>query len=185
MALSESVFAAESAVKRTWYGNCISTIVNQSDHQDKTIRRMTLVSVRPNRMAVPALFNEFDDVAKAFFGNNYRSVGRHFKPGVNVIEREEAFELQIALPGLNKEDFNLELNNNLLTLSVNKEWKAAEGEQVKRQEFGNYQLERSFRLGKMIDSSQVEASYENGVLVVALPKTEASKPRPARKIEIA
>lgn len=146
---------------------------------------MTLVSVKPNRMAAPALFNDFDSLLNEVFGSSYRPVTRNFKPGVNVIERDEAFELQVALPGLNKEDFNLELNNNLLTVSVNKERKATEGEEVKRQEFGNYQFEKSFRLSKAIDGSQVEASYENGVLVVALPKKEAAKPRPARKIEVA
>lgn len=146
---------------------------------------MTLVSVKPNRTIAPNLASDFDRVINEVFGQAHRPMTRAFKPAVNVIEREEDFVLQIAAPGLQKSDFEIELDKGLLTVKAKREWNAAEGETIKRQEFGNYHFERSFRLGKLIDMEQVDAAYEQGVLRIALAKKEEAKPRPARKIEVA
>lgn len=146
---------------------------------------MTLVTVKPNRTAAPSLFTDFDRVVNEVFGAAHRPVAtRAFKPAVNVLEREDNFVLQVAAPGLQKSDFEVELDKGLLTIKVERNWNAGEGETVKRQEFGNYRFQRSFRLGKLIDTENVEATYEQGILEVNLPKKEEAKPKPARKIEI-
>lgn len=146
---------------------------------------MTLVTVKPNRTTAPSLFTDFDRVVNEVFGAAHRPVARTFKPAVNVIERDDNFVLQVAAPGLQKADFEIELDNDLLTIKVEKDWNAGEGETIKRQEFGNYRFQRSFRIGKLIDTDKVEAAYEQGILHVNLPKKEEAKPRPARKIEVA
>lgn len=146
---------------------------------------MTLVKVNPNRTVAPDLSSDFGRVINEVFGQAHRPVARKFKPAVNVIEREDNFMLHIAAPGLQKSDFELKLDKGMLTIRAEKTWSPAEGETVKRQEFGSYRLERSFRLGKLIDTEQIDAAYEQGVLVVNLPKKEEAKPRPARRIEIA
>jgi HSP20 family protein len=147
---------------------------------------MTLVTVKPNRTAFPSLFTDFDRVVNEVFGAAHQPVAtRTFKPAVNVLEREDDFVLQVAVPGLQKSDFEIKLDKGLLTIKVERDWSAGEGETVKRQEFGNYRFQRSFRLGKLIDTENVEAIYGQGVLHVNLPKREEAKPKPARKIEIA
>ncbi|MCR9101459.1 MAG: Hsp20/alpha crystallin family protein [bacterium] len=146
---------------------------------------MTLVTVKPNRTAAPSLFTDFDRVVNEVFGAAHRPVAtRAFKPAVNVLEQEDNFVLQVAAPGLQKSDFEIELDKGLLTIKVERNWNAGEGETVKRQEFGNYRFQRSFRLGKLIDTENVEATYEQGILEVNLPKKEEAKPKPARKVEI-
>lgn len=147
---------------------------------------MTLVTVKPNRTTAPSLFTDFDRVINEVFGAAHRPVAhRTFKPAVNVIEREDNFVLQVAAPGLQKSDFEIELDKGLLTIKVERDWSAGEGETIKRQEFGNYRFQRSFRLGKLIDTENVDATYEQGILHLNLPKKEEAKPKPARKIEIA
>ncbi|MEQ8704093.1 MAG: Hsp20/alpha crystallin family protein [Phaeodactylibacter sp.] len=147
---------------------------------------MTLVTVKPNRTTAPSLFTDFDRVINEVFGASHRPVAnRTFKPAVNVIEREDNFVLQVAAPGLQKSDFEIELNKGLLTIKVEKDYNAGEGESIKRQEFGNYRFQRSFRIGKLIDAEKVDATYEQGVLLINLPKKEEAKPRPARKVEVA
>lgn len=146
---------------------------------------MTLVKANPNRFATPSIFNDFDRAFDGFFGKPNATHTPSFKPGANVIEEPEAFRLEIAAPGLEREDFEIELDKNVLNISVDKEFKAAEGEVVRRREFGQYQFKRTFRLSKLIDTNGIEAKYDKGVLTITLPKAEEAKEKPARKIEIA
>ena len=144
---------------------------------------MKLVKVNPSRLATPSFFGDFD---RAFDGafDRKRAVSR-FEPGVNVIEEPEVFRLQLAAPGLSREDFDIELDKDVLNISVNKEFQLKEGETARRREFGDYKFKRSFRLSELIETDSINANYENGVLNIALPKAEEAKEKPARKIEIA
>ena len=146
---------------------------------------MTFVNVKPNRTTTSNLFTDFDRVVNEVFGTHHRPAARTFKPSVNVIEREDNFILQVAAPGLEKGDFGIEVDKGILTIKVEKALNAQEGETIKRQEFGNYNFKRSFRLGKLIDTENIEATYEQGILSISLAKKEEAKPRPARKIKIA
>ncbi|NBC09255.1 MAG: Hsp20 family protein [Bacteroidetes bacterium] len=144
---------------------------------------MKLVKVNPNQLANTSIFDDFDRVFDGFL--NSKPLTRDFKPGVNVIEEPEAFRLQLAAPGLAREDFEIELDKDVLNISVNKEFQLKEGETARRREFGDYNFKRSFRLSELIETDRINATYENGVLNIELPKAEEAKEKPARKIEIA
>ncbi|MDF1867592.1 MAG: Hsp20/alpha crystallin family protein [Saprospiraceae bacterium] len=113
-------------------------------------------------------------------------------PAVNIKESDEGFNLELAAPGLGKEDFKLELENDILTISAEKkvEKETAEENENKtekytRREFSFQSFKRTFTLPETVDISNINANYENGVLLVNLPKKEEAKPQPARLIEIA
>lgn len=108
-------------------------------------------------------------------------------PAVNIKETSEAFEVQMAAPGMNKDDFKVELDNNLLTISSEKqqENEVNESESFNRREFSYQSFQRSFRLAKeAVDAEKIQAKYENGVLHLLIPKREEIKQKPARLINI-
>jgi HSP20 family protein len=124
---------------------------------------MTLVkhhSVNPYK----SLLNDF------FFSPAYGNTAVA-QPAVNIAETEKGFTLEVAAPGLNKEDFNIKVEKNLLTISAKKEVKEEEnGPVYRRREFVFTQFERSFRLPETIDTDQVNATLNNGILHVELSK---------------
>ncbi len=110
-------------------------------------------------------------------------------PAVNVKETEDGFDVEVAAPGLSKEDFKVDIDNDVLTISSEKEEKHEdqdkEGKYTQR-EFSYQSFKRSFKLPEnAIDADKVAAKYEQGVLHLSLPKREEVKPKPARQIEIA
>ncbi|WP_019038029.1 Hsp20/alpha crystallin family protein [Psychroflexus tropicus] len=107
-------------------------------------------------------------------------------PSVNIKETEDKFSVEVAVPGFEKKDFNIELNNNDLTISSEKEEKHEdkEGERYTRREFSYQSFKRSFTLPDSVDGEKISAKYTNGVLHVDIPKREEAKPKPARLIEI-
>ena len=107
-------------------------------------------------------------------------------PSVNVKETDNEFKLEIAAPGLKKEDFKLNLENNVLTIASEKEENTEEKDNgYARKEFSYYSFSRSFTLPeKVVDAEKIEAKYENGVLEILIPKREEEKPKPVREISI-
>lgn len=110
-------------------------------------------------------------------------------PAVNVKETEDGFALEVAVPGMKKEDFKVELDHDILTIfsekEDKKEEKDKEGKYTQR-EFSYQSFKRSFRLPKgVVDREKIQARYENGILYLNLPKKEEVKPKPARQIEVA
>jgi len=120
------------------------------------------------------------------------NIQRRFKtvnslPAVNIEELEDMFKLELAAPGKVKEDFNIELDNDLLTISseIKKEDETEDKErQFTRREFSFESFRRSFTLPDTIDYSKINASYENGVLIIELPKREEARTQPKRVIDI-
>ncbi|KPM48515.1 Hsp20/alpha crystallin family protein [Jiulongibacter sediminis] len=141
----------------------------------------TLVkSFRPT--TYPSLFDSlFSDVD--FFADN-RSTGLSV-PAVNVKEDADGFTIELAAPGLKKEDFKINVDEKTLTISseVNTE-ETEEKENYTRREFSYNSFTRSFRLPKTVDIDKVEASHENGVLHLVLPKKEEAKPKEPRLITV-
>ena len=92
----------------------------------------------------------------------------------------------MAAPGFEKKDFKIELLNNLLTISSEKqvETETKEGQQFTRQEFSYQSFSRSFTLPNTVEGEKIQAKYENGILKVAIPKKEEAKPKPVKQIEI-
>jgi HSP20 family protein len=108
-------------------------------------------------------------------------------PAVNVKENEEAFEIEVAAPGMIKGDFKINLENNLLTISSerNEEINEEEKGRFTRREFSYQSFQRSFTVPEtLVDAEKIEAKYYDGILCVTLPKKEEVKPKPAREILI-
>jgi HSP20 family protein len=136
---------------------------------------------------LPGLFDDF--FAKDLFdwnNANFSMQGTSL-PAVNVKETAENFEVEMAAPGMKKEDFKVELNNNVLTISSEKqnEHEEKEGEKYTRKEFNYQSFQRSFTLAKeAVDADNIQAKYDNGVLRLLIPKREEVKQKPSRLINI-
>ncbi len=109
-------------------------------------------------------------------------------PAVNIKETDTSFGIELAAPGKKKEDFNIEIDHNVLTISseekAEKEEKDTEGKYT-RKEFSYSSFRRAFTLPETVNTENINATYENGVLHIALPKREEALPKPKRLIEIA
>ncbi len=106
-------------------------------------------------------------------------------PAVNIKENEIGFELQLAIPGAKKEDFKIEIDNEVLTISSEGSPEDNdEKERFTRKEFSYTAFKRVFTLPKTVDGSKIDATYENGILNLVLPKKEEALPKPKRLIEI-
>ena len=109
-------------------------------------------------------------------------------PAVNIKETENSYEVEMAAPGLKKDDFKIELDNNVLTISSEKSEETQEGngnEKYSRREFSYQSFQRSFTLPKeVVDEDKIEAHYREGVLQLRIPKKEMAKQKPPRKIKI-
>lgn len=132
----------------------------------------------------------FDDVfGRELFNweNNNFSTTSTTLPSVNIKETADHYEVEVAAPGLDKNDFKVTLDGNLLTISSEKENKQTfEQENFTRREFSYQSFQRSFELPKnVVDEENISARYENGLLYLSIPKKEEAKQKPPRMIEIA
>ncbi|KAB7731641.1 Hsp20 family protein [Rudanella paleaurantiibacter] len=107
-------------------------------------------------------------------------------PAVNVAEHTDGFRIEVAAPGLKKEDFKLSLNHTNLTISAYQENKteAKPNEKYTRREFSYSSFQRTFMLPNSVDVDQIRATYTDGILTIEIPKREEAKPKPPRQIEI-
>jgi HSP20 family protein len=107
-------------------------------------------------------------------------------PSVNIKESLEDFEVEVAAPGFSKGDFNIELNNDMLTISSGKEIEneTREGQQFTLKEFSYQSFSRSFTLPDTADRNKIGARYENGILRINIPKKDEAKPRPPKQITV-
>lgn len=143
----------------------------------------TLVKFNPT---APVAFNNFVD---QFFNRNIANfIGADAaitNPSVNVIETKEAFRLEVAAPGLEKQDFKLHLEKDILTISAQKEHKEeVKDERFTRREFNFSAFKRSFTLPEHVDVNGINAAYNNGVLSINLPKKEEVINNASRAIEV-
>ena len=113
------------------------------------------------------LFNDMPDLFKNDFN---KSAWKGFAP-VNVKEYENVYELELVAPGFSKEDFKIQLENDILTISAEaKQEEKKENEKMIRSEYGFKSFKRSFTIDKKIDATTIDAKYVNGVLRLNLPK---------------
>ncbi len=107
-------------------------------------------------------------------------------PSVNIKVLDNSYEIELAAPGLEKSDFKIETNNNILTISSEKtiENKTEEDEHFSRKEFSYQSFTRSFTLPDMINDKKITAKYKDGILKVSLPKKEESKTKKVKQIRI-
>lgn len=153
---------------------------------NKNINAMTLVK----RNADNWLPSVFDDMFKTdWLGGttNVNSIGTSI-PAVNIQESDENFLVAVAAPGKTKEDFKIELDNDILTISSEekKENETSENNgRYTRREFSYHNFKRAFSLPETVESGKISATYNNGVLEISLPKKEEAKVQAKRMIEIA
>lgn len=137
---------------------------------------------------LPSLFDDFFNRDMMNWGNMNFSDTNTTIPAVNIKETPEQFVVEVAAPGMNKNDFKVELDGNNLTISSEKsnQREENEDERYSRKEFSYQSFQRTFTLHKdVVDVDKIEAKYENGLLHLLIPKKEEAKQKPARLIEIA
>lgn len=145
---------------------------------------MSLTTWRKDDDLFPSFSSFFDD----FFGRDFFSglaTGTSI-PAVNISEENGYFEVEVAAPGLKKEDFKINLDGNVLTVSAeHKEEKEEKNKKkVTRREFSFTSFQRSFTLPDSVEADKINASYQDGVLLLTLPKKEKTRRRSLRQISI-
>lgn len=143
---------------------------------------------RPGRMAndidLPAIFDDFltRDLFRPSFGTTGVST-----PAVNIIETGDDFRLEMVAPGMKKENFNVELQNDILTVSYDHE-DNRQGERrdwkYRTHEYNYHSFTRSFSLPETVEAGSIQAKYEDGILKVTLPKRDEAKGKSVRQITI-
>ena len=146
--------------------------------------------IKKNGHQIPGFQRRFfDDVfGRELFNweNNNFSTTSTTLPSVNIKETSDNYEVEVAAPGLDKNDFKVSLDGSLLTISSEKEnQQVSEEENFTRREFSYQSFQRSFELPKnVVDEDKISARYENGLLHLSIPKKEEAKQKPPRMIEI-
>jgi len=138
--------------------------------------------VKRNNVMFPSLMNEI--LRPDWFGgvDNYKDN----VPAANIKETESEFVLELAIPGRKKEDFNVEIDNDILTISSEvKSEENKEDQGYTRREFTFSSFKRVFSLPETISLDKINATYEDGILKFVMPKKEEALPKPKRLIEIA
>ena len=136
---------------------------------------MTVKVNNPITKTFDGFFNEIFNELPANFGKTMREDVLNFPP-VNIIEKKDQYHLQLSAPGFEKADFSIKLDGKLLTISAEKkEDQLSETDKMIRKEFSYKGFKRSFTVDDKIDASNIIAAYENGILLIGLPKKEEQK----------
>lgn len=139
---------------------------------------MTLVKFnnRPLAKSIDSLFDELIGNFPATWNNELKNLSFN-SPATNIHETDDAYHLELIAPGRDKEDFSINVEKGVLTISFEKkEENKTEGYKTIRREFSYQTFKRSFNLDENIDSDNIQAKYENGVLKLFLPRKEQPKP---------
>ena len=129
----------------------------------------------------PVFTSLIDDL---FLNQDWSHIHRDV-PAVNILEVDDRFTIELAAPGKKKEDFTIELEDGLLTISSEVESKSTEtGTSYTRKEFGLSSFRRSFNIPDTVLSDKIHAHYKDGILTVSLPKKEEALPQPKKMISI-
>jgi len=143
-----------------------------------------LPMLRRTRGNVPGFIDEF-------FGKDWMDSVLSDRPGistpaVNVMENNDEFLIEVAAPGLDKKDFKVDVDNNVLSISSEKEFKDEEKEDghYMRREFSYASFSRSFSLPEAVDAEKIKAKHKDGILMIHIPKREEAKRKPPKQIDI-
>jgi HSP20 family protein len=148
---------------------------------------MSIIKRNSNGFFMPELFDDFMSRNLFDWGTTNFSTTGTTLPAVNIRESNENFEVEMAAPGMTKNDFNILLEDNTLTITSEKsdEQEEKDGEKFSRREFRYQSFQRRFTLPKeVVDVDQINAKYENGILKLSIPKKEEAKQKPPRTINI-
>lgn len=130
------------------------------------------------------------DFVDEFFGRNLmddffgKETGINM-PAVNIVEGKDNFKIELAAPGLDKNDFKINVDGNVLTVSSEKkEEKKEDDKKYMRREFSYSSFSRSFTLPDSVHEDKINANHKDGVLTIEIPKRDEAKEKPAREIKI-
>ena len=134
----------------------------------------------------PRLVDNFfgNDLLDNFFNVNVPTF-KGTVPAINIIEGKESYRIEVASPGMKKEDFRIDLENDVLTISSERKAdKEEKDEKYTRREFSYCSFRRSFILPDSTDADKIEATHNNGILNIVIPKKEEAKEKGPRQISI-
>ena len=133
----------------------------------------------------------FSGLMEDVLSNNWNRIfaddkGQHSFVPVNIKETETAYELHVVAPGLSKEDFKVNLEQDILTISFEQkeENKEEQGGKWLRSEYSFRSFKRSFTLNEKVNAADISAKYNDGILAITLPKKEAAEPN-SQQINVA
>jgi len=135
--------------------------------------------------SMPSFFDRLFNDDMIDWSNKHFSSTNTTIPSVNIKDNADEYEVEVAAPGLKKEDFKLELVNDILTVSSEKKnEKETKEKNFSKQEFSYQSFSRSFTLPTTVIHDKIAAKYENGILHIIIPKAEEAKPKPPKQISI-
>jgi HSP20 family protein len=134
----------------------------------------------------PVFFDDFFRPWNEWFENSGKFFGRIMSvPPVNIAEKDNEYLVSLAVPGMKKDDFKIDVDGNLLTISSEKEESKEEKEhKFTRKEYSYSSFSRSFTLPDEVNKEKIEARYEDGVLKLTLPRKEGIKKSEAKHIAV-
>lgn len=144
-----------------------------------------MTTVEKKDSSLPSLMSDFFDYDK-FFGNRwFERETNNSLPAVNIKENSKEFEIEFAAPGFNKNDFKINIEANVLTISAEKkEEKNEETSRFTRKEFTYNRFSRSFTLPQTVNVENIDAKYTDGILKLQIPKKEEAKKELKKEIKI-
>jgi len=144
---------------------------------------MTLISY-PNLTAGLNMIN-FNDLIEGFFDYTTDKLdSTKQKPLVNIYENTNSFKIEMALPGLKKEELSIEVEKNILTIKTVKSEKSEDDKNVILKEFDFSNFEKKYTLSKDLDLENIIAKFENGIMEIEIPKKQISNEATSKKITI-
>lgn len=145
---------------------------------------MSLIKFRNTRPAVDPFRSMFDDFFGSEFFDNKVAMRGFNTPAANIKETEKGYHIELAAPGMSKKDFDIQVDEDVLTISNSEEHEnKEERDDYSVREFNYSAFRRSFRLPENVDGESIKAKYEDGMLVIDIPKVE-QKVEKARQIEV-
>jgi HSP20 family protein len=133
----------------------------------------------------PALFDDFFKPWNEWFDNDNRFWATVRIPSVNITENKDEYNVSLAVPGMKKEDFKIDVNGNMLTISCEKdETKEEKDKKYTRKEYSYSSFSRTFTLPEEVNREKIDARYEDGLLKLSLPRKEEAKKFAAKQIAV-
>jgi HSP20 family protein len=135
-------------------------------------------------MPFPSLFTNMLDVDR-FFGNDPFFSRAERLPATNIKDKNDLYEIEVAAPGMKKEDFKINIDNEILTISAeHEEEKKEEKDNYTRREFSYNSFSRSFNVPTGVNTDKIDAQYKDGVLVLRLPKKQEALVSNKKEIKV-
>jgi HSP20 family protein len=132
------------------------------------------------------LMPSMENLFSSFFGNDLMNKDyAGYVPSVNITENENSYSIEASAPGFDKQDFNVQIEDGILTIrGEHKQENTTKEKQFVRKEFNYGSFSRSFNLVDLVDEEKIDAKYENGILKIELPKNEKNRVKNSKQIQI-